>query len=353
MADEVRREWFEKDYYQVLGVRQERLRRPRSRRPTASSRSSSTRTRTRATPTPRSGSRRSPRPTTCWATRRSASSYDQVREMGAGGFGGRAVAGGRRRAARLARRWRPRTRGADFDLGDLLGGCSVGAGGRPWRAAPARVRSAAPTSRPTSRCPFDDAMTGTTVPVKITGPAAVSHVSRHGRRSRARRRSTCPRCGGSGEVAREPRVLLDGAAVPRVPRDRADRSRRPARRAGAPGAERRTRTLQVKIPAGVKDGARIKLAGRGEPGPPGGQPGDLYVRVHVRPDQVFGRKGDDLTLELPITYPEAALGAQRRGAHDERPRHAEGAGRARRAGRRSGSRGKGAPQGRADTATCW
>jgi molecular chaperone DnaJ len=65
----------------------------------------------------------------------------------------------------------------------------------------------------------------------------------------------------------------------------------------------------VKTPAGVKDGARIKLAGRGEPSPSGGPPGDLYVRVRVQPHPVFGRKGDDLTIDLPVTYPEAALGA--------------------------------------------
>ena len=75
------------------------------------------------------------------------------------------------------------------------------------------------------------------------------------------------------------------------------------------GSERRSRTFKVKIPAGVKDGARIKLAGRGEPGPAGGQPGDLYVRVKVARDDVFGRKGDNLTLTLPVSYPEAALGA--------------------------------------------
>jgi molecular chaperone DnaJ len=65
----------------------------------------------------------------------------------------------------------------------------------------------------------------------------------------------------------------------------------------------------VKIPAGVKDGARIKLAGKGEPGVSGGPPGDLYVDVHVKPHAMFGRKGDDLTIDVPITFPEAALGA--------------------------------------------
>jgi molecular chaperone DnaJ len=65
----------------------------------------------------------------------------------------------------------------------------------------------------------------------------------------------------------------------------------------------------VKIPAGVQDGARIKLSGRGEPGHNGAPAGDLFVRVHVRPHAFFGRKGHDLTLELPVTYPEATLGA--------------------------------------------
>src|SRR5207247_3807132 len=79
---------------------------------------------------------------------------------------------------------------------------------------------------------------------------------------------------------------------------------------GGTGAERRTRTFQVKIPAGVRDGARIRLEGKGEAGGAGMTAGDLYVRVHVAKHSVFGRKGDDLTLDLPVTYPEAALGAQ-------------------------------------------
>jgi molecular chaperone DnaJ len=75
------------------------------------------------------------------------------------------------------------------------------------------------------------------------------------------------------------------------------------------GTVQRTREFSVRIPAGVKDGARIRLKGRGEAGAPGAAPGDLYVVVHVPPHAVFGRKGNDLTVELPLTYAEATLGA--------------------------------------------
>lgn len=64
----------------------------------------------------------------------------------------------------------------------------------------------------------------------------------------------------------------------------------------------------MRIPAGVRDGQRIKLKGRGEPGPPGGRAGDLFVRVRVDPHQLFGRDGDNLTLTVPVTFAEASLG---------------------------------------------
>jgi molecular chaperone DnaJ len=66
----------------------------------------------------------------------------------------------------------------------------------------------------------------------------------------------------------------------------------------------------VRIPAGVKDGQRIRLKGKGAPGDNGGPAGDLFVTVHVRQHPLFGRKGDHLTLTAPITFDEAALGAE-------------------------------------------
>ena len=96
----------------------------------------------------------------------------------------------------------------------------------------------------------------------------------------------CPVCRGSGRVVQTPCPTCGGT-----------------------GSRRRTRSFQVKVPAGVQDGARIRLAGRGEPGAAGAQAGDHNVRVRVHPHAFFGRSGHDLTLELPVTYAEAALGA--------------------------------------------
>jgi molecular chaperone DnaJ len=97
---------------------------------------------------------------------------------------------------------------------------------------------------------------------------------------------TCPQCSGSGRIVEHPCPECGGS-----------------------GVVQRTREFSVRIPPGVQDGARIRLAGRGEPGPAGSRPGDLFVVVHVTQHKVFGRKGSDLTLELPLTYPDAALGA--------------------------------------------
>jgi molecular chaperone DnaJ len=75
--------------------------------------------------------------------------------------------------------------------------------------------------------------------------------------------------------------------------------------------ERRRREVKVRVPAGVNDGQRIRVKGRGAAGRTGGPPGDLYVVVRVRRDPVFGRQGKtNLTVKIPVTFAEAALGAQ-------------------------------------------
>src|SRR5437899_6352038 len=97
----------------------------------------------------------------------------------------------------------------------------------------------------------------------------------------------CSRCGGSGTVIEEPCPTCQGA-----------------------GAVRTVKRLRVNIPAGVRDGSRIRIAGKGEPGRNGGPPGDLYLITHVSPSPVFVRKGDNFDVEVPLTIPEALRGAQ-------------------------------------------
>jgi molecular chaperone DnaJ len=119
---------------------------------------------------------------------------------------------------------------------------------------------------------------------------------------------TCPQCGGRGEIAENQGFFSMSRPCPRC--GGAGRIvESPCTTCRGTGAERRTRTLRVKIPAGVRDGARIRLAGKGEPGVAGGPAGDLFVKVAVTEHPLFGRRGDDLIVELPVTYPEAALGA--------------------------------------------
>ena len=75
------------------------------------------------------------------------------------------------------------------------------------------------------------------------------------------------------------------------------------------GRAKSTKSMQIRIPAGVEDGQRIRIKGKGSPGENGGRAGDLYVKVTVRPHKVFGRDGNNLTVDVPVTFPEAALGA--------------------------------------------
>jgi len=97
----------------------------------------------------------------------------------------------------------------------------------------------------------------------------------------------CPTCHGTGKEITDPCTACDGV-----------------------GRIRRNKTLQVKIPAGIDDGMRIRSAGNGEPGVNGGPPGDLYVEIHLKQHGIFQRDGDDLHCELTIPFTTAALGGE-------------------------------------------
>jgi len=96
---------------------------------------------------------------------------------------------------------------------------------------------------------------------------------------------TCDRCRGTGQVIEKPCPTCRGA-----------------------GSVRKTRSIKVKVPPGVDNGSRLRLAGEGEAGTRGGPPGDLYVYIHVKQHKLFRREGDDLICEIPLSFVQAALG---------------------------------------------
>jgi molecular chaperone DnaJ len=122
---------------------------------------------------------------------------------------------------------------------------------------------------------------------------------------------TCPECNGSGEKRRVAQTIL-GQMVNIVACSRCRGEGRivssPCTECGGDGRVREERTLQVAIPAGIDDGQRIALEGQGEAGPRGGPNGDLYVQVKIRSHPELVRRGTEIYHELPVTFPQAALG---------------------------------------------
>jgi len=298
--EEFRREWFEKDYYAILGVAKnathdeiKKTYRKLAQRyhPDANPGNADAEERFKAV----SGAY------DVLGDEEKRKAYDRVREMGAGGFGG--FPGGGAGGQGFPSGGFPGAQQVDLgDLGDLFGGMFGGgrrAGRQPRRGADLETEL---------RLGFEDAMAGVTVPVTLTGPSACATC--HGSGAAPGTQPVgCPNCGGSGQVQTNQGLFSIAQTCPRC--HGAGRIvETPCPTCHGAGSQRRTRTFQVKVPAGVKDGARIRLAGKGEHAGPGVSPGDLYVRVHVGRHPVFGRKGDDLTLSLPLTFPEAALGAK-------------------------------------------
>jgi molecular chaperone DnaJ len=299
---DVRREWFEKDYYQVLGV---------PKNATAAEIKKAYRKLAQqhhpdANPGNAQAGERFKEISAAYdvlGDQDKRTQYDQVRDMAAsgmgsggfpGGFGGGGFPGGGR--------VRFEDMGGLGDLGDLFGGLFGGSRGggraRPTRGADLESEVAVD---------FEEAMAGTTVPIRIAGPAPCETCGGTGA-APGTSPIACTQCGGAGQIAVNQGPFQMAQTCPRC-HGSGRVVETPCPTCGGSGSQRRTRRFSVRVPAGVRDGARIRLAGRGEPGPAGGHAGDLFVRVRVRPHAFFGRSGHDLTLELPVTYAEAALGA--------------------------------------------
>jgi molecular chaperone DnaJ len=298
---DVRREWFEKDYYQTLGVpknasapeiKKKYRKLAQQHHPDANQGNKEAEDRFKEISAAYDvlGD----------AERRKQ--YDEVREMVSSGVGtaGFGPPGGNRR---VRVEGFPGFGGEGFeDLDDLFG---LFGGGRAARG-PRQSKGADLQTEVTIS--FDDAVRGSTVPLRIQGPAQCPTCHGSGAKPGTHPK-TCPVCGGSGTVAASQGVFSIARPCPEC-HGSGRIIEEPCETCHGSGIVRRTREFSVKIPAGVKDGARIRLAGRGEPGPAGSTSGDLFVTVHVQSHRLFGRRNSDLTVELPVTYSEAALGAE-------------------------------------------
>ena len=192
------------------------------------------------------------------------------------------------------------------DLGDLFGGLfggRAGRGGGPRRRQPERGSDV----EVELRLSFEDSLRGleTKIPVEVTtacrecgGSGAEPGTSP----------VICPQCHGRGVVSESQGMFALSEPCPRC-RGNGTVVEKPCHKCNGTGRERRTKRYTVKIPAGVKDGTRIRLKGKGEVGGDGGPAGDLFVVTRVEPSKLFQRRGSDFVIDVPVTYTEAALGA--------------------------------------------
>ncbi len=195
--------------------------------------------------------------------------------------------------------------GAD-GLGDLLGQM-FGRGRRGGGASAAGGPQRGGDLEATLTLDFVDAVRGITTTLYLTTDAQCSTCAGSGSRPGTSPK-VCSRCGGRGVIDDNQGFFSLSSPCPACA-GRGVVVEDPCPTCYGTGVEKRQREVQARIPAGVSDGQRIRLKGRGGPGRNGGPPGDLFVTCQVRPHQLFGRSGHDLTLRVPITFAEAALGA--------------------------------------------
>jgi molecular chaperone DnaJ len=228
--------------------------------------------------------------------------YDQVRSMsGSGGFrgfGGQSggYGGQQVRVEDLS----DLLGGFGGGLGDLFGfGSGGGSGSRASQGADMRAELT---------ISFDDSVKGMTSTISVNGPATCRHCGGSGAEP-GTSVTTCPTCNGRGTVAANQGFFSFTQPCPQC-RGSGRLIETPCTVCRGTGSETRTREVKVRIPAGVQDGNTLRLRGKGGPGRNGGPNGDLLLQVRVAKSHKFGRKGNDITLNVPITFTEAALGTR-------------------------------------------
>lgn len=233
--------------------------------------------------------------------------YDEARRLfGSGGFRMPGSSGGQGFGFDVGDLFSRSGTSGGGGLGDFLGG--VFGGGPRTTTTTARPRRGADIESEAA-IEFAEAVNGVTVGLKMTSdtPCKTCHGTgaKYGTVPKV-----CLKCEGTGMqtsvqggvfAMTEPCTECKGRGL--VVDD-------PCPTCHGSGRGQSSKTMQVRIPAGVQDGQRIRLKGKGAAGERGGPPGDLYVTVHVKPHRIFGRQGEHLTLTVPVTFTEAALGAE-------------------------------------------
>ncbi len=211
---------------------------------------------------------------------------------GAGGFGGFGGAGG-----------------FEDIFGDIFGSMFGGAAGygQPRRTGPQRGADLQKGLRIT----FEEAVFGAKKNLKITKTVICEGCKGTGA-SKGSGKKTCPTCGGSGEVRSTQRTpfgqFVNVQSCPTC-EGTGEVVEDPCKLCNGKGKLKKQVTIAVEVPAGVDNDSVISIKGQGEPGKNGGPAGDLYVVISVEPHKLFRREGNDLWLEIPITFDQAALGA--------------------------------------------
>jgi len=223
--------------------------------------------------------------------------YDEVRRLGPMGSPGGGAGGFK------------------FNVGDMGGGIGDLFGNTFGRGGRGRGRGEASGVGPrrgadiTAQLAIDfaDAATGLSTTLYLTTDAQCGTCGGSGAKP-GTSPTACASCGGRG-VVDDNQGMFSFSTPCRVCQGQGVRIDDPCPTCRGSGVEKRQREVKTRLPAGVKDGQTIRLKGRGGPGRNGGPAGDLLVELTVSPDRLFGRKGDNLTVTVPVTFAEAALGA--------------------------------------------
>ena len=219
---------------------------------------------------------------------RKRAAYDQYGHagvdpsMGGGGFGG----------------------GNFSDIfGDVFGDIFGGGGGR-GRGGPQRGSDL----RYTLDISLENAVKGTTVEIRVPSLSSCEVCDGSGAK-KGSSAATCGTCGGAGTVQMRQGIFSVQQTCPHC-RGTGKIIPEPCTACHGQGKVKKQKTLEVKIPAGIDDGMRIRSTGNGEPGTNGGPPGDLYIEIRLKKHDIFEREGDDLHCQVPVSFITAALGGE-------------------------------------------